>query len=152
MYAAQWNHSMAGFTELLLQPGAAELTTVIVDAGLLLILAWCALAASSIDLPLGMAVIVATLISPHTLAYDLTLLLIPVAVALRYRYRSRRLLVAVLAGGYLLIPVGYRLVFLLPFQLSVVAMLVLLAWLVRAVHRDGSERRQNDERTRLTCS
>jgi hypothetical protein len=79
-----------------------------------------------------MALVVALLISPHTLAYDLTLLLIPAAVALRYRQASTRVLLGILTAGYLMVTAGYRLVFYLPVQLSVIAMLLLLAWLTLA--------------------
>lgn len=133
IYAAQWNHSLAGFAELLL---AGRMSTIVYGAaslGVLLLLAMCTVRATNPDIPFGIAVVAGVLVSPHTLAYDLTLLLIPVAMALRYRSAARVALrialPVVLVFGYLAITVGYRLAFLFPLQVSVFGSAALLLWM-----------------------
>jgi hypothetical protein len=128
-YAAQWNHSFAGFVQLLL-PSRAALVGFVGFAGIALVyLARFARRDPDIEIPLGLAAIVALLISPHTLAYDLTILLLPVGVTLRYRRGGSVGLKTLLIATYVLILVGYRLSFVVPLQLSVLVMLALAAWI-----------------------
>lgn len=137
-YAATWNHSFAGFAQLALSAPMSTMATMALNCLAILFLIWSALRFHRIDIPLALAVIVALLISPHTLAYDLTLLLIPVAVAIREKPRGPRALVPLLIAGYLMITVGYKLAFFVPLQLSVVAMSALGVWLFLAGKWDES--------------
>jgi hypothetical protein len=128
-YAAQWNHSFAGFVQLLLHSAAALAASIGFTLIALLLLARITHTHAEVDIPLGMAAVLALLISPHTLAYDLTILLLPVGVALRYRQGTSAGLNALLIATYVLIFIGYRLAFVVPLQLSVLVMLALAVWL-----------------------
>lgn len=139
MYTAQWNHSLAGFIELLFPAPTATLLTLWLDVamlGLVVVIAW---KAQSLELPLVMAIPVGLLVSPHTLAYDLTLLLIPVAVAIRYRRLGPRYLPAFLTVGYLAVAAGYKLAFFVPVQITVLATGALALWLIPLALRVGRE-------------
>ncbi|HZS94940.1 MAG TPA: glycosyltransferase family 87 protein [Chloroflexota bacterium] len=134
-YAPQWNHSLAGFTQLLTSGGTSWF--VLYVAGSLVLLAacvWMARRSSTIDIPFAAAVATGLLISPHTLAYDLTLLVIPVAIVCRYRSHLPQV-GAILGAVYISVTVGYRLAFLIPFQLSVLGSLALVAALILALWR-----------------
>lgn len=128
-YAARWNHSFAGFAELLLPRSASSIATLTALVVALIATARLAWQSHEVDMPLALAMVVALVMSPHTLAYDLALLLLPVAVALHYRGRHTRELCVLLVATYVLITVGYRLVFALPVQLSVPTMIALGAWI-----------------------
>jgi len=138
-YTPQLNHSFAGLTQLLLPAPVAGGATLLLDAGSLLALGWCALRVQSRDLPLGLAGVVALLVSPHVLIHDLTLLLIPVVVSLRYRLDGQQALTVLLVGGYGLALLGLRLVSVVPLQLSVLAMIGLGCWLLLAALRHKDE-------------
>lgn len=133
IYAAQWNHSLAGFAELLFAGGLSAVVYAALGLGVLVLLIACALRRNGPDIPFGVGVVAGLLVSPHTLAYDLTLLLIPVAIALRYRFvapRALRLaLPAVLVVAYLAVTIGYSIAFLVPVQVSVIAGVALLGWM-----------------------
>ncbi|HEX6510611.1 MAG TPA: glycosyltransferase family 87 protein [Chloroflexota bacterium] len=139
-YAAQWNHSFAGLTDLLLHGTAATAAGMALRLAVLAVLVWGTRRANNVDVPFALATIAALLIAPHVLAYDLSLLLIPVAVALRLRAVGRGSLACVLVAGYFGVAIGYRLVFTVPVQLSVVLMLALFGWLVLALHVTSTER------------
>jgi hypothetical protein len=130
-YDPQWNHSFAGFTQLLLPLPAA---TVVTDALALLALGalvWFARRTPSIEAVFGLGVVVALLISPHVLIHDLTLLLVPVAIAIGRRGRDPRPLGFILAAGYFLTLLSLVLISVVPLQFSVVAMVGLGIWLLR---------------------
>lgn len=135
-----YNHSFAGFSQLVLPGTASTVASLALSLAALCLLAVCAGRAQELDLPLGMAVVVGLLISPHVLVHDLTLLLLPIAVALRYRHNSPGHLSALLGLGYAAILVGLRLVFVVPLQLSVLVMSALAIWLFLA-SRSREERR-----------
>lgn len=139
-FTAEWNHSLAGFVELLLGGPAALWLWAILVAAVLVPVALCALRSPSIDAPLAMAVVAGLLVSPHTLAYDLTLVLIPVAFALRHRRGGLPGLIPFLGVGYVAIAVGYKLSFFVPVQLSVIVMCGLLLWLDATTRRTQRQR------------
>ncbi len=129
-FEAQWNHSFAGFSQLLLPARAAT-----VVAGLLCLVAvglflWFSVRSMNLDVSLALAVIVGLLVSPHVLVHDLSLLVIPVAVALRWRPTEDATLPWILAAGYGAVLIGLALVTMVPVQLSVVAMCGLGVWCV----------------------
>jgi hypothetical protein len=135
-FDASSNRSFAGAMQLLLPAPASTLATLTLDLIALLVLARSALRSQDIDLPFGLALLVALLISPHTLVHDLTLLLLPVAVALRYRLAGPHYLPWLLGLIYLAILIGFFISFVYPFQLSVPALLALGFWLVLAAERE----------------
>jgi Glycosyltransferase family 87 len=129
-FEAQWNHSFAGFAQLLLPARAAT-----VAAGLLCLVSvgvflWFSLRSMSFDASFALAVVVGLLASPHVLVHDLSLLVIPVAIALRWRPSRDGALPWVLATGYGVVLIGLALVTIVPLQLSVVAMCGLGMWFV----------------------
>jgi hypothetical protein len=128
-YAPEWNHSFAGFAQLLVHGHAATLLYAGLSLGALGIVTLCSLRSSSIELPLAVAVVVGLLISPHTLIYDYTILLLPVGAALRYRVDRRGPLALVLLAGYVMVSLGYRFAFFIPLQLAVIAASMLVLWL-----------------------
>jgi hypothetical protein len=148
-YAPQWNHSFAGFAELLLPGRGSTLLYVVLCAATLGLVVWCSLRVETLDVPFGLAVVAGLLVSPHTLIYDYTLLLLPVAVALRYRAMAPRMLGALLLLGWAAVAVGYRVVFAEPVQITVVAALALAAWLVLAGRRSPVATRVPHPRTEL---
>ena len=127
-YDPHVNYSLAAAVQLLLHAPASTITS-----GVLILLALLALVRyskgnSSIEGPLGLAVIVGVLVNPHVLAHDLVLLLVAVGVALRWRERVQRSLATVLAVGYLAIEFGG---FVQPFthlQLATLAVLGFCVW------------------------
>jgi hypothetical protein len=129
-YAPQWNHSLAGLSELALPAHWSTALWVVLSVGVIGLVAWCALRWRAIDIPFGVAVIAGLLVSPHTLIYDYTIMLLPVAIALRQRAASRRALMLLMAASYVAVTVGYRLAFYAPLQLSVVAACALMGWIV----------------------
>jgi hypothetical protein len=139
-YAPQWNHSLAGFTELLLPSSIASLVYGATAILLLGIVVWSASHTRELDILFAFAVVVGLLIAPHSLAYDDAVLLLPGAVALRWRGIAPRSLAVVLVLGYIAIDVGYRLVFAVPVQLSVLAMLLLVVWFIGAMKRQPVSR------------
>ncbi len=132
-YGSQWNQSVAGFVDRLLPNPESTILYAALGLALLAVLAACTLHCRTIDIPFGMAVVAGLLVSPHTLAYDLTLLLLPVAVVLRYRHTGLRVhrwvLPSVLIFGYLTIVVGYFLALFFPIQFPVLGMAGLMAWM-----------------------
>lgn len=125
--------SFEGFVQLLAPGSVASVATVIFAIAILAVLAFFSLRAASIDLPWALAVVSAVLISPHVLIHDLSLLLLPVLVALAHASSGPAHLNALIALGYLGVTVGFGLSYVLPIQLSVVALLSLGTWLVAAV-------------------
>lgn len=128
-YGPQWNHSLAGFWQLLLPGGLSTVATFAIDAVALGGLGAISLREGEIDRLLGVAAVVAILIAPHVLIHDLALLILPVAVALRYRDGAPASLGWVLTAGYAAVVVGLRVVDVVPLQLSVAAMSALGLWL-----------------------
>jgi hypothetical protein len=137
-FEAQFNHSFAGFAQLLLTGPEATVLYVVLSLVALILLVQCALRSDTIDVPFGMATIVALLISPHVLVHDLTLLLIPVAIVLRWRGRNVRQTAVVIILGYAAILVGLRLAEVVPLQASVLAMSGLGMWLFSLAVRPRS--------------
>lgn len=133
IFAAQWNHSLAGFTQLFLANPGSTIAYAGLSVGVLSLVVVSARQRSEIEISFGIAIIAGLLVSPHTLAYDLSLLLIPVAIALRFRLIAPRglrvALPAVLVLGYLAITIGYRLAFIVPVQVSVFGDAALLVWM-----------------------
>lgn len=137
------NDSLLGFVQLLLPAPTSAYVLVLLCLAAVSALIWCARRSLDIDRPFGLAVVVGLLISPHVLAHDLVLLLIPLAVALHYRRPASRRFGSLLVLGYLSVFVGYWLVYAVPLQLCVPAMTALgltLAWpsVRRAPLRDTS--------------
>lgn len=131
-YEPALNHSFSGLAQLLLPSPASGLAGGLLCFIALGLLILSALRPVDIVLPLGLAAVVALLISPHVLIHDLSLLLVPVGVALRYRRSGPDLLQLLLGLGYLAVTLGLMLVAFLPLQLSVLAMSALGLWLVLA--------------------
>jgi hypothetical protein len=137
-YAPVWNHSFAGFAQLLGISWWVGLALAMSLAALGLV-AWITRERGPNDLALAAAVPAGLLISPHTLAYDLCILLIPAAAILRYRAELGQLAPSVLWIGYVAVTAGYLAGFFFRLQLSVVAgcsMLIALAYVVRRVGRE----------------
>jgi hypothetical protein len=129
-YSPVRNNSLEGFTQLLLPSALSGLVRIVLCLVAIVVLVASTRRSADLDLPFGLAILVALLVSPHVLAHDLTLLLIPIAVALRYRRGGRAHLNAILIFTYLSLMIGYWLVYAIPLQLSVVAMCALSVWLV----------------------
>jgi hypothetical protein len=136
-YAPQWNHSFSGQAELIAQghvaPALLYVPAIILA---LLVVTWSAMRASSLDLPFALAMVVGLLVSPHTLAYDYAILLLPVATALRYREGRSAAIIVLLACGYFMVVLGVWLAFAIHLQTTVVAAVLLLAWLAVAVYQE----------------
>lgn len=126
LYAPVWNQSVAAMLEALLPAGLARTTFPLVILASLAGVGYCASRARSIVPPLALAAVAALLVSPHTLDYDLAVLLFPAAVLLR---RPVRFLGPGLLLGALLLTIGFPLAFISPLRLSVLVMLA-LAWLL----------------------
>jgi hypothetical protein len=107
----------------------STIVTAALDGLALLLLIVGTRRARTIDLPFGLATLVALLISPHVLIHDLTLLLVPVAISLHHRQTGLRHLTALLVGSYLALTVGFALPLVVPIQLAVLAMVGLGLWL-----------------------
>jgi Glycosyltransferase family 87 len=135
-YSARQSNSLASVVRLLSPAGVAGVVVAACTIALLLALAWSTLQASSLDVPLGVAVLVSLLISPHVLVHDLCLILVPMAVVWKYGTDWQPRVSVVLVAAYCLTFVGFLLSFALPFQLSLVATLTLLAWLAGTSHMD----------------
>ena len=129
LYQPSWNDSFAGFVQLLLPLGPANAINWIVAVLTVVLVGLCAVTCRDIALPWALATVAALWASGHTLSYDLTLLLIPCAVAILYRRTVPRVLPLLLIAVYLLVSVGYRLVFVIHLQLSTIALFALGAWL-----------------------
>jgi Glycosyltransferase family 87 len=128
-YAPDSNHSISGFAQALLPPFGAGALTVVLSALVLAAVAWTAWRSESVEGPFAIAVLAGMLVSPHTLVYDLTLLLLPAAVLLHGAAIGR------LFGVFFLVYVGVAASFILaywsPVHLSVPVFLLLGAWLYR---------------------
>lgn len=131
-YEADINQSVAGFAQLLLSPGIATVVTLVIGMTMVAALAYVSYRAAAIDLPVGLAVVVAIALSPHVLIHDMSLLVLPAAIAVRVRAGAPMHLGALLTLGYVAVLVGMRLSAVAPIQLSVIAVLALGAWLYRA--------------------
>jgi hypothetical protein len=154
-YAPEWNHSFAGFAELLLSGRGATFLYMALCLIALALLVWCTLRCERLDIPFGLAVVVGLLVSPHTLIYDDTLLLLPVAIALRYRARAPYLLPITLVLGWVAVAVGYRAVFAIPIQITVLAAAMLAGWLaveMRATPEDARPQLQTEADARVPLS
>jgi alpha-1,2-mannosyltransferase len=136
-YEPQFNHNLAGFTGLLLPSPWATLVSLAVGGLALLLLVGCARSSNDADLAFALAVVVAILVTPHVLVHDLVFLLLPAAVVLRRRQIARTAAIALLAGGYGAMLVGFPLVGIIPLQLSVLVMVGLSAFLLAASRRSG---------------
>jgi Glycosyltransferase family 87 len=126
-YGPRTTNSLAGMLQLLLSPRAARTVSTTCAVLLLLLLAACAHSARSLEAPLGLAVIVALLISPHVLVHDLSLMLVPMALTWRYRTNDVTLAALSVAGAYLLTFIDLPLSFSVSVHLSLFASLALLA-------------------------
>lgn len=129
-FSALANRSFAGFTQLLLPAPAARVATLGLDLLVLLVLAYSALRIRSVDIPFGLAVVVALLTGQHVLIHDLSLLLIPAAVSLRYQHDGPRRVAIVLGLIYGAVLVGFKPGLFGPLQLPTLAMCALAGWLV----------------------
>jgi hypothetical protein len=138
-YQPIWNHSFAGFAELL---GVSWWVVVaaVLCLGAVVAVAWTSAMRPPIDLALAAAIPAGLLISPHTLAYDLCLLLIPASALVRYRAGERARVAGTLVLGYVAVTAGYVAVFFLHIQFSILAgclaliSLALTAWRIRTRH------------------
>jgi Glycosyltransferase family 87 len=128
-YVAQSNQSMSGLAQGFLTPDAAGAATVILSALVLAGACWTAWRSPNLEVAFAIAVLAGLTVSPHTLVYDLTFLLLPAAVLLRGASVGRLLGVFVLA--YAGVVAGYVLAFNSPLHLSVPIMLVMGLWLYR---------------------
>lgn len=123
------NRGLAAFFNMLLPAGPARIATAVFDVCAVLLLCLQALRNRALDVSLGLAVVVALLVSPHVLIHDLTLLLIPFAVVLRHA-RSARTYTG-LGVLYIAVAGGFLLTFYVRFQLPTLAMAALALWLFR---------------------
>jgi hypothetical protein len=128
---ASSNDSFAGFTELLLPKSVSVVVSAVLSLIALGFLVRCAQRARSIELPAGLAMVVALLVSPHVFFYDLSILLAPAAMALRHR-RDFSFLRSVFVSGYVLLPIGFVAAMLTPMNLAVIAMAGFALWLYLA--------------------
>ncbi|HLJ69135.1 MAG TPA: glycosyltransferase family 87 protein [Chloroflexota bacterium] len=129
-FEPKWNDSMAGWAQLALPVGVSGAVTAAAVAGTLIALAVFTLRAHDWSLAYAAAVIAGLLISPHVLAHDLVLLLLPACLALRALPLEVRL-VGALAFLYVSVPAGLVVVAFLPIQATVVAMIVFALYLAR---------------------
>jgi len=142
-YGPTLNHSLAGFTQLLLHPAPAAAAQWALAALVVVALIAIVRKMESIEVALAYAAVAALLISPHVLIHDLSLLLLPAAVALRCRAAYRPALTAILVLGYIAVLVGPTVMRATHVQLTVLAMLAFAWWLAAipgAPGRSGSER------------
>jgi hypothetical protein len=148
-YAPQWNHGFAGFAELLLPGRLSTAVYLGCAAASLALVCWVALRSQSHEPASALAVVAGLLISPHTLLYDYTVLLLPVAIAARHRAPGDRSFWPVVGSGYVLVTLGYRFAWFIPVQLSVVASVMLMLWLAtRALTGNGNGLRTGSVKTR----
>ncbi len=127
-FGPEGNQSFAGAAQQLLPALPATIAFATLCLLVLGLLGWVALRAPNQEVALGMAVVVALLISPHVFIYDLALLLLPAVIVLRYRPPAFPLVVVCLMVGYGAIFIGYRLAFSTPIHLAVIAMLAMCVW------------------------
>jgi Glycosyltransferase family 87 len=128
-YAPQSNESFSGLAQGFLSPEPAAVTALILSALVLMAACWTARRSPDLDVAFAIAVVAGLVVSPHTLVYDLTLLLLPAAVLLRAPSARQALLVFVLV--YVGVAAGYVLAFSSPLHLTVPIMVAIGWWLYR---------------------
>jgi Glycosyltransferase family 87 len=129
-FEAQWNHSFAGFAQLLFPGFVASTVAALLCLVAVGVFLWFGVRSAGLEGSFALAVIVGLLVSPHVLVHDLSLLIIPVAVALRVRPSWDRALPWAVAIGYGVVLLGLALVTVIPVQWSVIAMCGLGMWFV----------------------
>ena len=127
-----WNRGFPGFTRLLLPHPMDAVVAAAFAACAVALLLQASRRCTHVQIAFALAGVVSLLVSPHVLIHDLTLLLLPAAVALHFRPIGPSRLPAILLGVYLAINAGFGLVFLVPVQLSALAMIGLATWLYLA--------------------
>lgn len=138
-FAPIWNHSIVGFSELLLPSRLAQVVpaaAIVLGIGLL---TGVTLTTWRLEVSFALAVLLGLVLSPHVLLHDLALLLIPVAIALRQSRRDVKLLVLLLLG-YLAVSAALATTGALHIQFTVIAMILFACWLAgEAFHARGAE-------------
>lgn len=133
------NRGFSAFFGLLLPTSLARPATLVADAAAVALLALHALNARSIERSLGLATVVALLVSPHVLIHDLALLLIPFAVMLRYEQSWRTALGV--ASIYLGVVAGFFLTLGIHFQFVTLPLVALALWMsFTAGSEEGAQR------------
>jgi hypothetical protein len=129
-YGPQWNHSLAGFDQLLLPATLTEKLTALLDLLTVAALAYATRSRSSVEPAYGLATVVALLVAPHVLIHDLCLVLLPVCITVRWRDEGSWRVAGLILAGYAFLLLGLRLVSVLHLQLSVIALLAVGCWLL----------------------
>lgn len=130
-YTPAMNQSLWGFTQLLFPSAIATPLTLVIGFAILAGLAHATYRFPALDIPWGLATVIAVILSPHVLIHDLSLLLLPAAILLSFRGDSLPYVGPLLVLGDAAMLLGSRVVAALPVQLSVLAMLALAVWLYR---------------------
>lgn len=152
-YGPALNHSFAGFSQLLLPQTESRVLTLTLITIALAVVAWQAHWRQTEEIPFAAAGVAAILISPHVLVHDMVLLLFPVAIALRYASGRELSLAVVLVLGSIAILTGFRLAYVAPLQLSVLAISALGGWLCWPIsHRALATSSSNPTAFALTSS
>ncbi len=134
-FSAQANQNLAGFFQLLFAAPVATMLQWAFSAAALAAVAVIARRRRPVDLPFAAATVAALLVNPHVLVHDLSLLLIPAAIAIRHARAPEPTLWLLLIAGYVVALSGIPLSHWIPIQLSVLVMVALLLWLLRAGRR-----------------
>jgi len=131
-FSPQANQNLAGFFQLLFAAPVATILQWAFSVATLAAVAVIAHRRRRMDLPFAVATVTALLVNPHVLVHDLSLLLIPAAIAIRHARAQEPTLWLLLAAGYVVALAGIPLSHWIPIQISVLVMVALLLWLLRA--------------------
>lgn len=146
-YDPHLNYSPLALVQLLSTPPLSTgllLGVLLASAGAT---AFVARRTSSMNVPFAVATLCALLISPHVLAHDLLLLLIPGAIALGFARRHQGLVLGLLLGGLAALDLGGVLPTALRLETAITAVLALglgLLWMQVTSTPDAVCRASND--------
>lgn len=143
-YSPHLSNDLAAAIQMTVGGPLQPALTVTLDLAVLAAVAWTASRNRSFDAVFGTAVAAGLLISPHVLAHDLTLLLLPVAIAVRHAANSRVPVLPAIGVGYAIMLAGFA----AGVPLSTVPMIALAAWLSLGARR--SERAITQPNWRLS--
>jgi Glycosyltransferase family 87 len=134
-FAPKVNRSFGGFAQLLFPTSVATPVSIVLDVIALGAVVVAAFKSREIEVPFGLAVVVALLASQHVLIHDLTLLLIPAAIAWKFRSLAPRGTVILGAFVYLSFYVGFDTSVTRHIQIPTLATTALSVWLFIIVVR-----------------
>jgi Glycosyltransferase family 87 len=139
-FSPRVNRSFSGFTQLLMPTPASRVANAVLDVLALGAVIVTTVRTRELDLPFGLALVVALLASQHVLLHDLTLLIIPAAIAWRYRTVAPTSTLALGALVYLSMYMGFNASLTRSIQLPTIAMSALAVWLFVIAWRVSTNR------------